>query len=179
MNKKWVLVMPFAALVLTACGQSGQQTANPAVQPPQSAEATTPVPAGSVQPVPAGDVASAALSGQACSLDSVDGNYASRVVLSKGKVHVFRGWLENNEKKPPGEFRIVLVGSRDFGVPAMTDVPRPDVASDQHNPALANAGFNVSVNLDSLPVGEYAIRFLMTTNSKTYWCDTKKSVVVN
>lgn len=178
MNNKWALATPLAALVLAACGPSGQQSANSTTQPPPSAEATTPVPAGSVHSVLAGVVNSATLSGQACSLDSVDGNYAAQVTLSKGKAHVFRGWLENNQQKPAGEFQFVLAGTQDFGIPAATGVQRPDVASGQNNPALANAGFNFSVNLDSLPSGDYAIRFLMQTSGKTYWCDAKKTVVL-
>ncbi|HKZ10549.1 MAG TPA: hypothetical protein VJL61_07570 [Rhodanobacteraceae bacterium] len=178
MNKKWVLVTPFAALVLTACGQSGQQPANSTTSAPASAEITTPVPAGSVQPVPAGDVTSAALSGQACSLDAVDGDYAERVSLDKGKPHVFRGWLENNQQKPAGKFRIVMVGAQDFAVPAETGVSRPDVATTLKNPALEDSGFNASVDLGSMPSGDYSVRFLMQTDGKMYWCDAKKNVVL-
>jgi len=172
------LFTPFAALVLTACGQSGQQPANSTVQAPSSAETTTLVPAGSVQPVSAGDVNSAALSGQACSLDAVDGDYAAQVSLDKGKPHVFRGWLETNQHKPAGAFRIVMVGARNFAFPAETAVPRPDVATALKNPALANSGFNVSVNLDSLPSGDYTVRLLMRTDGNAYWCDTKKSMII-
>lgn len=178
MNRKCMLVMSFATLVLTACGQSGQQSTNSTAQAPSSAEIATPVPAGSVQPVSAGDVNSAVLSGQACSLDAVDGDYAAQVSMDKGKPHVFRGWLENNQQKPAGKFRIVMVGANDFAIPAETGVPRPDVATALKNPALADSGFNLSVNLDSVPSGDYTVRFLMQTNGKAYWCDAKKSVVL-
>lgn len=176
MNKKWVLFTPFAALVLTACGQSGHQPASSTVQAPSSAEITTPVPAGSVRPVSAGDVNSAALSGQACSLDAVDGDYAAQISLNKGKPHVFRGWLENNQQEPAGEFRIVMVGTQNFAIPAETGVPRPDVATVLKNPALENSGFNVSVDLGSLPSGDYTVRFLMQTGGDAYWCDAKKTL---
>jgi len=178
MNKKWVLFTPFAALVLTACGQSGQQPANSTIQAPSSAEITTPLPAGSVQPVSAGDVNSAALSGQACSLDAVDDDYAAQVSLDKGKPHVFRGWLENNQQKPAGRFRIVMVGAQDFAIPAETGVPRSDVATALKNPALEDSGFNVSVDLGSMPSGDYTVRFLMQTDGKMYWCDAKKNIML-
>lgn len=178
MKKALALVSSLAVFALSACGQSGQQPASSTMQPSSSAEATAPAPAGSVQPVPASEVNSASLSGQACSLDTIDGDYAAQVTLDKGKTHVFRGWLENDEQKPAGDFRIVLVGSQDYGMSAKTGVSRPDVAAGQNNPALTDAGFNASANLDSLPSGKYGIRFLMQTNDKTYWCDAKKSAVL-
>lgn len=178
MNVKLAAVSLLAPFALAACGQSGQQPADSSALPPSPAAVAAPVPAGSVQPIPASVAASAELSGQACSLDTIDGNYAAQVSLDKSKPHAFRGWLENNLQKPPGAFQIVLVGAQDFGLPAKTGHPRPDVASGQNNPALADAGFDVSVSLDSLPSGKYAVRFLMQTDGKAYWCDARKSVVL-
>lgn len=178
MNKKLALVSSLATFALAACGQSGQQPASSATQPSSPAEVTTPVSAGSVQSVLASDISAATLSGQACSLNTIDGNYMTQVDVEKGGIHVFRGWLESNEQKSAGEFRIVLVGAQDFGLPAKTGVPRPDVASALKNPALGDAGFNISVNLDSLPSGKYAVRFLMQGDNKSYWCDAKRSIVL-
>jgi len=177
MNKLLVLIAAVGIVPLAGCGQSGQQsTGTTGTQP--SAEHTTPVTASSIQPVAASVVSSAQLSGEPCSLDSVDGNYAARVPLSRGKPTVFRGWLENHQRQPAGSFRLVLIGNQAYGIPAKTGVERPDVASGQHDPGLEAAGFNFSATLKTLPAGDYSVRFLMNEGGKTYWCDAKKTVVL-
>lgn len=176
MNNKVTMVALIGALALSACGQNGDQT--PKMAQPTEPEITTPASSASVQPIATSVVTSAKLTGQSCSLDSIDGNYAARVQLAKGKAHVFRGWLESVQQKAAGAFDLVLVGNQDYSVAAETGVARPDVAKGENNPALATAGFNISVDLDSLPTGEYAVRFLMKSDNGAFWCDAKKGIVV-
>lgn len=187
MRKTRMLFAALAPLAMVACGQTSQ---SPSVSAPVSAPvasgaaaapagaAQSPESSSNAQPIASATVAAAKLSGQACSLDTIDGSYDTRVTLDKGKLHTFRGWLENNQQKSAGGFQVVLVGDKDFAFDAHTGVARPDVASGQHNPALADAGFNVAVSLGSLPNGEYAVRYLMQASGTLYWCDVKKSVVL-
>lgn len=177
MNKLLALIAAVGIVPLAGCGQSGQQsTGTTGTQP--SAEHTTPVTASSIQPVAAGVVSSAQLSGEPCSLDSVDGSYAARVPLSKSKPAIFRGWLESHQRHPAGSFSLVLIGKQAYGIPAKTGVDRPDVASGRNDPGLEAAGFNFSAILDVLPAGDYSVRFLMSEGGKAYWCDTKKTVIL-
>lgn len=177
MKKMLVLTAAIYVAQLTGCSQGGQQSTG-VTQSAPGPEHTTPVPASSVDPIATDLVANAQLSGGSCSLDSIDGNYAASVPLSKDKPHVFRGWLESDQRQPAGAFKLVLVGSQPYGIPAKTGVKRPDVALGQNDPALEVAGFNFSVALDSLPAGDYSIRFMMDKGNKPYWCDAKKTVAI-
>lgn len=183
MNKIRVLFVVLAALALAACGETGQSpsatAAGPTAPASKSAAAVAAVQTDSstsAQPIASSTVAAAVLSGQACSLDTIDNSYDAHVTLDKNRPHAFRGWLENDKQKPAGEFQIVLAGNKDFAIRAHTGNARPDVASALKNPALGTAGFNVSANLSSLLAGQYEIRLLMSAGAKAYWCDVKKTV---
>lgn len=176
MNKKLAIPALIGVLALTACGQNGHQTGSSTQK--AEPEATTSISSASVQPIANSALTAAKLTGQACSLDSVDGNYAVRVRLAKGTSHVLRGWLEDKQQKPAGSFHLILSGDKNFSVPATTGVARPDVASGQSNPALAKAGFNLSIDFETLPAGEYTVRFLMGSGDEASWCNAKKSIIV-
>lgn len=174
------------ALLVAGCSGFDQPPADQGAQasaggqPAPPAEATTAVDEAGVMPVTADAISSAKLSGQPCSLDSIDGNFGQSVALEKGKPHVLRGWLANSERAAAGNFELVLVsGGQGFGIPATTGTPRPDVAEGQNAPALAEAGFNISTTLSSVPAGSYQARFLMANNAgASSWCDTGKTIEV-
>lgn len=174
------------SLVLAGCGQPGQQAQAPAAHPTSPTPTVGAQAVGSApvvddlraEPISANVVDSAALSGQACSLDTVDGSYATQLKLSTGGSHSFRGWVASHLQQPAGRFEIVLVGTNDFAARANTGVARPDVAASLKNPKLVDAGFEASVDLGSVPAGHYAVRFLMQGNAGSYWCDTKKELVL-
>lgn len=187
MSKVRVWCAGVAALALAACGQTSQSpsvsapgSAPAASAPVSSADATVaPESSASAQPIASAVVAGAKLSGQACSLDTIEGSYDARVTLNRTKPHAFRGWLENDQQKAAGEFQIVLAGNEDFAIDAHTGIARPDVAASLHNPALADAGFNVAGNLDAVPVGEYRVQLLMQMNGNGRMCETKKSLTLD
>lgn len=176
MNKFSIPAVVIAALALVACGQGGNQTSGSTQ--PKEAEATTPVVSASVLPIANSAVTAAHLTGQPCSLDSIDGNYSERVQLTKDQSHVFRGWLEDSMQKPAGTFQLIFLGNKSFSVQAKTGGARPDVALGQSNSALETAGFSFSVNLNTIPTGEYSVRLLIGSRDGASWCDTRKSVLV-
>ncbi len=61
-----------------------------------------------------------------------------------------------------------------------TEISAPEDILSQISPkiALATAGFNFSVDLNTVSAGEYSLRFLMGSGNEAFWCDAKKSVVV-
>lgn len=172
MNKKCALFTPFAALVLAACGQSGQQ----ATAPTQSAASTITAPTTAIATDDARSLDSSVLTaakptGQPCSLDS-------EPQLQLGKSYVFRGWLLDPSRQPAGKFDVALVGNQDFAIAATTGFSRPDVGAYMKDPALAAAGFKFSTTIESVPVGGYEVRLLIKRGADVYACDTGKTLIV-
>jgi len=161
------------ALLATACSGNGGDQGQATMK-----EVTTVVNEADVKPVTSDVFSSLKVSGQPCSLDSIDGDYASKLGLIKGETHVFRGWLANHVRVAAGKFELVLSsGERNFGIPVSTGTPRPDVAKGLHAPALASAGFNFSTTLSAIPPGDYQVRFLLAEEGGVaYWCDAKKTI---
>src|SRR6185312_2434326 len=79
------------ALLATACSGNGGDQGQATMK-----EVTTVVNEADVKPVTSDVFSSLKVSGQPCSLDSIDGDYASKLGLIKGETHVFRGWLANH-----------------------------------------------------------------------------------
>ena len=175
-----------SALLVAACSgfdqpppAQGTQASTDA-QPATPVEGTTAVDESGVVPVTADAISSANLSGQPCSLDSIDGNFGPSVALEKGEPHVLRGWLASPGRAAAGKFELVLVSEgQGFGIPATTGTLRPDVAEGLQAPALADAGFNISTTLSSVPAGSYQARFLMAAEGgASFWCDAGKTIEV-
>lgn len=188
MSKVRVLCVGLAALALAACGQTNQppptsaSASAPVASEPAAPVATTTAPesSASAQPIASAIVADAKLSGQACSLDTIDGSYSTnRLTLARGQPHVFRGWVLDPGKQPPGAFSVVLKGTQDFAVATSTGQTRKDVSEYFKNPAALTAGFKVSADLSTVPVGDYRIIFLMQKSTDASFCDSGKDIVID
>lgn len=176
-----VLVASASLLTLVACG-SGQPpqaengvASTPAASPQSSA---APVANGSVSPLAEGSIAAAKPTGQPCSLDSVDDNYAKQVHLDPTVSHVFRGWMLGPSRQPAGKFSIALIGAKDYALSSTTGVNRGDVGDYLKDPALATAGFAFQVSLKDVQAGTYQTRLLTDQAGTVYVCDTEKMVVI-
>ena len=150
-----------SALALAGCGSHDQQSA-----------ATD----SGIQPVSSDDLASAVPTQQPCSLDTIDGNTSAAIELAKEQPHTFRGWLSDESKKPAGDFSLVLTGPAIFEIAAKTGASRPDVAEGTGVPALADAGFEFTKELTSVPSGSYQVRFLISRGTNKYVCEATKTI---
>lgn len=168
------------ALALVGCGKGEQQNvpSGSVSGDQEKAAAATSI---SSRPVvlDAGALASAKPTGEPCSLDSIDGNYAKQVIVAANKPHTFRGWLLNALRQPAGQFSLVLEGKRDFAIAAVTGVSRPDVGAYLKDSALGAAGFVFSSVVGSVPLGDYKLTLLVDRGGVVYSCDVEKTLVVN
>ncbi len=166
------------AVALAGCGNSGHPQASGVAGEESQGVPVAASPAGDIHPMDASVLASAKSTGQPCSLDSIDGNYAKQVHVTADTPHVFRGWLLDASRKPAGKFSLVLEGKQDFAIPATTGVSRPDVGAYLKNPALGTAGFAFSSALESVSPGTYDVKLLVHQGSSAYVCDAKRKIVV-
>jgi hypothetical protein len=167
------------AVALAGCGNSGHPQASGVAGGESQGVPVAVSPAGDIRTLEASVLASATPTGQPCSLDSIDGNYAKQVHVTAGTPHVFRGWLLDASRKPAEKFSLVLDGKQDFAIPASTGVSRPDVGDYLKDHALDTAGFAFTSKLKSIPPGEYRIVLKTIKGNQIFFCDADKTLVSN
>jgi len=179
----FVKVLAASALLspLVACSNGQPPLADsgsaPSPATPTQASATR-VAKGSVGPLAEGSIADAKPTGQPCSLDSVDDNYAKQVQLDPAVPHVFRGWMLEPTRQLAGKFSVVLIGAHDYALSSATGVTRTDVGDYLKDPALASAGFVFQVSVKNIPSGPYQAKLVANQAGTAYVCDTEKSFVI-
>ncbi|HVX04486.1 MAG TPA: hypothetical protein VHA71_05130 [Rhodanobacteraceae bacterium] len=177
-RKKFVLfaIAPLILPFLGGCGDShpispvsGGNAAVPDVQPTQGRFAAIGpnVLARSAEPV------------ANCNLDAIDGVPPGSKPLQRNENALFAGWAANQEGAAvPGVVEIVLHGARDFAVLSATGMPRPDVATANHQPGLANAGYALEADLSAVVPGKYQIVLLYQAGSQSLRCNLAATLVV-
>lgn len=168
-----------ASLALTSCGKGSQQEA---VSSAGEAQSKRSVPVanslGSPHAIDPSVIASAKPTGQPCSLDSIDGNYAKQVTLKPGKPYAFRGWLLDASRQPARKFSLVLESKQDYAISATTGVSRADVGAYLKDPQLDGAGFEFAAPLAAVRPGEYKLALLVGHGSAVHSCDVEKTLIV-
>ena len=179
------------ALILAGCNKDAEQPAASVPPPVETPAATTDAPAAAAaqtgtlvvdeaQVVPAASdiLTKADWTGKNCSLDSVDA-MTKDIAVAKGQPHVFKGFLIGHDDAAPGAFSLILKGSENYEIPVSTGAARPDVAEFFKNPALGNAGYDVSTTLASVPAGNYEVWMLIRKGERTFFCEAGQTIAVN
>lgn len=166
-------------LVLAGCGDSyplpESSSASPA-SPPLAAYAATNGVFKEVAPV---NPAPAAVAAEKCNLDAVNGAPAGSNPLTRGSQALFAGWAASGDAKAvPATVEIVLHGAHDYAVTARTGAPRPDVASANGAPALAQAGYAIHAGLGVVPAGSYQVVLRYSADGKAWRCATPRSLTI-
>ncbi|MBB1472874.1 hypothetical protein H5368_07500 [Luteimonas sp. MC1782] len=179
---KMTLMAPalLAGLLVAGCGERPADTAAvgepaaPAVAP--APEASVPVPAASATTAYA-MAAGAATAGQ-CALDVVNGIHAPSVTVPVGSKASFGGWAASAEMQVPVDALFVLANGADsHAVPLVAGASRPDVAAALASDALANAGYNLEVDLAAVPAGSYDLVVVLDQATSAY-CDLGTKLVL-
>lgn len=114
-----------------------------------------------------------------CNLDTIDGAPAGSKPLSRDKAALFAGWAANGDDSAvPGVVEIVLHGAKDFAVRSATGMPRQDVASANHAPALAASGYQVKTDLSAVVPGDYRVVLLYRTAGRSLRCNVAAKLTV-
>lgn len=166
-------------LVLAGCGDSyplpESSSASPA-SPPLAAYAATNGVFKEVAPV---NPAPAAVAAEKCNLDAVNGAPAGSNPLTRGSQALFAGWAASGDAKAvPATVEIVLHGAHDYAVTARTGAPRPDVASANGAPALAQAGYAIHAGLGVVSAGSYQVVLRYSADGKAWRCATPRSLTI-
>ncbi|MEN1929604.1 hypothetical protein WCE37_11500 [Luteimonas sp. MJ250] len=171
--KKMILMAPaIAAVLIAGCGADPQTSADTA--PPAAAAA---VPAVDVVPAPYAMAADAPTSGY-CALDSANGQRGEVVTLPGSDVAVFGGWAADAEKQvPEGALFVFGNGADSHAVPLVAGANRPDVAAALGSEALAQAGFNLRLDLAGIPAGSYDLS-VVTDPATSAHCDLRTRLVI-
>ena len=116
-----------------------------------------------------------------CSLDGVNDRPAAEknIVGEKSKV-ILSGWAADMlNQVAADEMWIEISGPSTVYLKASGSTEkRPDVASYFNNPAMLETGWRIYANLSSLASGDYLLRVIMRTGTKTLICDTKRRLIL-
>lgn len=135
------------------------------------------MPASDVEPAPYAMAADAPKSGF-CALDSSNGQRGEVVTLPASGSAVFGGWASNAAKQvPEGALFVFGNGADGFAVPLVTGAHRPDVAASLKSDALANAGYNLRVDMSRIPAGSYTLAVVVDPATSAY-CDLRTRLVL-
>lgn len=117
-----------------------------------------------------------------CALDTINGTVLplkKAILLSRNFEFVATGWIVNDKLQAPKKFELILQGDRTYGFDERPDVSRPDVARYLKSEAAMRSGFNVTVNLNKVPVGTYGILALIKGGVGNEVCDTGRHIVIH
>jgi hypothetical protein len=93
-----------------------------------------------------------------CSLDTVNDLPVAPVTpLDVDNPMSFEGWVATVDLRNPGQFSLVLRGTRDIAVAAVTSVARYDVARAVGSNALTYAGYRIELAPRSIAPGSYRV----------------------
>lgn len=113
-----------------------------------------------------------------CSLDTMSGARVpsgQTTGLSTPSAAVFTGWLGDTTtsawpQQPPAMRFDQADGGRAWEAGLGAPVPRKDVAKALHSDSMLSSGFNVPVDLSSLPAGEYTVRLVFDSANRRMSC---------
>lgn len=181
MNKMILMAPAIAAGMLIAGCSPDPQTAADVPPPPSNnagpVEAAAPVSATAGIVTPYAMAADAPAAGR-CALDSAHGQRAEVVTLPATGTAVFGGWAADDAKQVPvGALFVFGNGADSHAVSLVAGAHRPDVAKAFGSDALANAGFNLRVELGGIPAGSYKLAVVMDPATSAH-CDLKTTLVL-
>lgn len=177
---KMILMAPLitAGMLVAGCGADPQTAPAPGsdAAPPAPAAAAA-VPASDVVPAPYVMAADAPQVGF-CALDSANGQRGEVVTLAGSGSAVFGGWAANAAKQvPTGALLVFGNGADSHALQLVAGSSRPDVAASLGTDALASAGFNLRVDMATIPAGSYAMSVVMDPETSAY-CDLRTRLVI-
>ena len=167
-----IFVATLMVCALAACSE--KQTAS--VPPDPAANSATPL--GAVRPA---NIPERLTNTQDCSVDLVNDAMATKVmpVANKNKVRL-SGWAADSVAGTlPKEAYLEIGGAKKAYAQVVLGVARPDVAAHFGKPALANPGWQVTVDMTTLQAGNYELRIIQLGDAANTICDTRKSVSLN
>jgi hypothetical protein len=127
----------------------------------------------------ADELAASTKTSQTCNLDAIDGAPVGREPLHRDGSALFAGWAGAGDGSAvPATVTIVLRGAQDFGVKSPTGAPRPDVASANRKPALANSGYVVKADLSAVAPGDYRVELRYAAGGKVWLCAPGKRIAI-
>lgn len=169
-----------AALSLAGCGDSHPVPASGSDQSAPAAPAQAYAPSsGEFVPASADVFSKSAEPSGKCNLDAINGTAPGSKPLPHGQRALFAGWAASNDGKTvPQIIAIVLRGTRDFEVQTPAGAARPDVASANGEPGLANAGYAIRAGLSAVAPGNYTVELHYTAGGKAWRCESTHAVTV-
>lgn len=165
-----------AALLLTACSQSGQQA------PPEGIASSsgnqTPVAGSAVFAVFDGTIPSNIPNTQ-CSLDIINGKPAGNAEpIDTGSTVIFGGWAGNGKGQAASGVDLVLRGKRNaYSAPLVTGVTRNDVAKAWDSTGMTGSGYNLAAKLTGVAAGTYSLYVADPANAGSD-CDLHHTLTV-
>lgn len=178
MSKICGVAIAVMCMAITGCGdstpipaQSGASLPGTASTPTARAEAYAASSAAFLPISPAELANSVQIS--SCNVDQVNGQPANGVPLDHMGTGTLSGWAADGVTRTvPSNLRVLLLGARNFAVPAKTGELRRDVAAGTGVPAFVTSGFKVNADMDAVPVGEYRVAMLYDGGGKQLLCNT-------
>lgn len=167
-----IIATAMLACVLAACSE---KPAAP-VAPVSAANGATPVSA--VRPA---DIPEPLAITQDCSVDLVNDAVATELTAVADKTQVrLSGWAAGSAAGTlPKAVYLEIGGVKKVYAPVMLGVARPDVATHFNKPALATAGWQVSVDMRTLQAGHYELRLIQLGDTANTICDARKALTLN
>ena len=123
------------------------------------------------------------LSGGNCNVEMINDTMIAKeaVISKKGKITLV-GWAADLQSGSVPARVIVQFstadGKHDFYGTARRLTKRPDVARAFNNPLFENAGYDLTVDIGTMPAGQYAIKIIQIAEKKAIVCDAKKRLSV-
>lgn len=179
---KMILMAPalIAGMLVAGCGErpaDSTAVADPAASAPASAPEASVVAPVAAATVPYAMMAGAPTVGH-CALDVVNGIHAPSVTVPVGSKAMFGGWAANPEIQVPVDALFVLANGADsHAVPLVAGAERPDVAAALASEALAQAGYNLEIDLAAVPAGSYGLVIVLDQATSAY-CDLGTRLVL-
>lgn len=165
-----------AALLLTACSQSGQQAAPEGTAP--SAGTRVSVSDSSAFAAFDGTIP-ANITNTQCSLDIINGGPAGNVgPTATGSTVTFGGWAGNGKAQAANGFELVLRSDRNaYSAPLTTGVVRADVAKAWNSEGMTKSGYNLAAALTGVTAGTYSL-YVADPADSTSDCDLHRTLIV-
>lgn len=185
------LLAAIGCLGLAACDGAAPPPASDAQGAPSAAKQEQPV-ASSVEAAPVLPMTLTELDDAAksvktsatgmCRFDKINGEPigdATSVIVRTPAEFSVAGWLVDKEQmvRPEGVLRLQEVnGTRAWEISVGPGTSRGDVGRYLKQEALKNAGFEVKVDISSLPAGEYALTLDYYAGDRRVVCDKGKKI---
>ncbi|MBJ7575067.1 hypothetical protein [Luteimonas sp. MC1828] len=176
---KMILVAPalLAAMLVTGCGGERPADTTAVAEPAAPAPATDVAPAVAAPAVAYAMAVGAPVAGN-CALDMVNGTHGPSVTAPVGSKALVGGWAASADNQVPANALFVLANGADsHAVPLVAGAHRPDVAAALGSEALAQAGYNLDIDLAAVPAGSYDLVIVLDQATSAY-CDLGTRLVL-